>query len=130
MDPIITRCGYRCDLCLAYKPNVLKNPENQKILSDGWYKYFGFRIPPEEIICDGCMAENPKLIDTSCPVRPCVIARRYHNCSECPDMICEKLKERLVVYEEMLEKMGGNIPMEDYQRFILPYENKRRLISS
>lgn len=130
MDPIITRCGYHCDLCLAYKPNVLKNPENQKILSDGWYKYFGFRIPPEEIICDGCMAENPKLIDTSCPVRPCVIARRYYNCSECPEMICEKLKERLVVYEEMLEKMGGNIPMEDYQRFILPYENKRRLISS
>ena len=22
MEPILTRCGYRCDLCLAYKPNV------------------------------------------------------------------------------------------------------------
>jgi hypothetical protein len=42
MEAILTRCGYRCDLCLAYKPNVLKNLENQKILSDGWYKYFGF----------------------------------------------------------------------------------------
>ncbi len=130
MEAIITRCGYRCDLCLAYKPNVVKNHENQKILSNGWYQYFGFRIPPEEIICDGCMSPEPKLIDTSCPVRPCVIARGYLNCSECPNIICEKLADRLVVYEEMLEKMGGYIPEEDYQRFIRPYENRRRLLSS
>lgn len=129
MDQIITRCGYCCDLCLAYKPNVIENPANQNILSDGWYKYFGFRIPPEEIICDGCMSEKPKLIDTRCPVRPCVIGRRIKNCSECPEMICEKLAERLVVYEEMIEKMGELIPDEDYQRFIRPYENRKRLLS-
>lgn len=127
MEAIITRCGYRCDLCLAYKPNVLKHLDNQIILSDGWYKYFGFRIPPEEIICDGCMTENAQLIDTGCPVRPCVIEKNFSNCSECSEMICEKLEERIVVYEEMLKKMNGNIPEEDYQRFIRPYENKRRL---
>jgi len=127
MEAIITRCGYRCDLCLAYKPNVLKHLDNRIILSDGWYKYFGFRIPPEEIICDGCMTENAHLIDTGCPVRPCVIEKNFSNCSECSEMICEKLKERIVVYEEMLKKMNGNIPEEDYQRFIRPYENKRRL---
>jgi len=44
MEAIITRCGYRCDLCLAYKPNIEAHPENRQILSDGWYKYFGFRI--------------------------------------------------------------------------------------
>lgn len=130
MEAILTRCGYRCDLCLAYQPNVLKNLENQKILSDGWYKYFGFRIPPEEIICDGCMSENPTLIDISCPVRPCVIASGYQNCSECPNLICDKLKERIVVFDEMLVKMDGNIPEEDYQRFIRPYENRRRLLSA
>jgi len=106
----------------------LKNTSNQITLSDGWYKYFGFCIPPEEIIFDGCMSENPKLIDTSCPVRPCVIARGYHNCSECPDMICEKLADRMVVYEEILEKMRGYILVVDYQRFIRPYENRSRLL--
>ena len=50
MEPILTRCGYRCDLCLAYRPNVAKNPSNQQKLSDGWFKYFGFRLPPSEII--------------------------------------------------------------------------------
>jgi len=129
MEPIITRCGYRCDLCLAYNPNVVENPANQSILSDGWYKYFGFRIPPEEIICDGCMSENPELIDKNCPVRPCVIAKQYRNCASCSDMICDKLKVSIVIYEEMQEKMGGSISEEDYQRFIRPYENKRRLLS-
>ena len=55
---MLTRCGYRCDLCLAYAPNVSAHPENQQILSDGWFQYFGFRLPPEQIYCDGCLAET------------------------------------------------------------------------
>ena len=26
MEPILTRCGYRCDLCLAYRPNIMEAP--------------------------------------------------------------------------------------------------------
>jgi Protein of unknown function (DUF3795) len=73
MEQILTRCGYRCDLCLAYRPNVEANPPERQVLSDGWHEYFGFRIPADQIVCDGCMANNPKLIDQACPVRPCVI---------------------------------------------------------
>jgi hypothetical protein len=104
MDAILSRCGFRCDLCLAYRPNVEANPSNQQILSDGWYKYFGFRIPAEKIICDGCMADNPRLIDTKCPVRPCVLERGLANCADCPDYICEKLSDRFVVYEKLAAK--------------------------
>ena len=68
MEPVLTRCGYRCDLYLAYKPNIDRNTENVQKLSDGWYKYFGFRIPAGETYCDGCMADQPRLIDLSCPV--------------------------------------------------------------
>jgi hypothetical protein len=39
MEPILTRCGYRCDLCLAYRPNVERNPANRQVLSDGWYQF-------------------------------------------------------------------------------------------
>jgi hypothetical protein len=31
----LKKCGYRYDLCLAYKPNLEKHPENKQILSDG-----------------------------------------------------------------------------------------------
>ncbi len=127
MKPILTRCGYRCDLCLAYRPNVARNPSNQQKLSDGWFKYFGFRLPPAEIVCDGCMADDPKLIDQSCPVRPCVIEKGLDNCSECEQYVCDRLRERLVVYEEVRLRFGAEIPEEDRISFIRPYENKQRL---
>ena len=127
MEPILTRCGYRCDLCLACKPNVANNPSNQQKLSDGWFKYYGFRLPAAEICCDGCMSDNPKLIDQNCPVRPCVIGKGLDNCSQCEQYICEKLTERLVVLKQVKQRVGANIPDDDYVCFIQPYENKRRL---
>ncbi len=130
MEPVLTRCGYRCDLCLAYKPNVLENPSNRQKLSDGWYKYFGFRLPASQICCDGCMAENPQLIDQSCPVRPCVIEKGLDNCSQCDQSGCEKLAERTVTLEEIQKRIGAEIPEDDYLCFIRPYENKLRLDAS
>ena len=127
MEPILTRCGYRCDLCLACKPNFANNPSNQQKLSDGWFKYYGFRLPAAEICCDGCMSDNPKLIDQNCPVRPCVIGKGLDNCSQCEQYICEKLTERLVVLKQVKQRVGANIPDDDYVCFIQPYENKRRL---
>jgi hypothetical protein len=127
MDRVLSRCGYRCDLCLAYRPNIEANASNQQVLSDGWHEYFGFRIPAEDIICDGCMVENPRLIDKACPVRPCAVQRGVANCSECPDYACDKLADRLVVYEQMAATHPRPIPPEDRARFIAPYENKERL---
>lgn len=127
MDPILTRCGYRCDLCLAYRPNVEAHPADREKLSDGWFKYFGFRIPPEQILCDGCMAENPRLIDKACQVRPCVIERAFENCAQCPDYGCSKLQERFVVFEEIKKKVNAEVPDDDFLCFIHPYENKKRL---
>jgi hypothetical protein len=127
MEPILTRCGYRCDLCLAYKPNVEKNPSNQLKLGDGWYKYFGFRVPPEKIICDGCMSDNPKLIDQACPVRPCALEKGLDNCSQCGQYVCGKLTERLVVYDEVKNRVNMEISEDDRLCFIRPYENKERL---
>lgn len=127
MKPVLTRCGYRCDLCLAYKPNVKNNPQNAQKLSNGWFKYFGFRIPPQNIVCDGCMVDNPSLIDQACPVRPCVIEKDMVNCSQCEQYVCEKLADRMVIYQEIRTEINAEIPEDDYVCFIQPYENKKRL---
>lgn len=129
MEPILTRCGYRCDLCLAYRPNVEAHPENQQKLSDGWFKYFGFRVKPEHILCDGCLFEGEisTQMDAACPVRPCVKARGLENCAACGEYICEKLKERVVRYEDFNAKFGSEIPADDRADFIAPYENFERL---
>lgn len=125
MKEILSRCGFRCDLCLAYRENIGKHPENKQKLSDGWYKYFGFRIPADEIYCEGCI-DNPTL-DKDCRVRPCVIEKGLQNCSQCDSYVCEKLKERIFTYEDVRQKFGEEIPEEDYVCFIKPYENKKRL---
>lgn len=127
MKPILSRCGYRCDLCLAYRPNVEADPRRQKKLSDGWYTYFGFRIPANEIVCDGCWADDGRLIDAACPVRPCVIARGLQNCAQCADQGCAALEQRLVALADVQKHVSWPIPDGDYQRFIRPYENRRRL---
>lgn len=127
MEPILTRCGNRCDLCLAYKPNIETHPFDRKKLSDGWFKYYGFRTPEEEIYCEGCMQENSKLLDVECPVRPCVIEKGLENCSQCGDYVCSRLRRRIVTREDMTKQAGGEIPEEDYRCFIRPYENYFRL---
>lgn len=130
MEPLISYCGMRCDLCLAYLPNVTAHPENRQILSDGWHQYFGFRIPPEEIHCHGCRSTARKTLDKDCPVRPCVIERELEHCAQCNDYICDRLRERLVEFEHIQSEHGQPIPPADRQRFILPYENAQRLADS
>jgi len=61
MEPKLSLCGFRCDLCLAYKPNIEAVPENRQVLSDGWHEYFGFRLSPEAIYCEGCSAESMEI---------------------------------------------------------------------
>jgi hypothetical protein len=124
---ILTKCGYRCDLCLAYKENVKKD-DQRAILSDGWYDLYGFRIEPENIYCEGCVScENPVLIDKNCPVRPCVVSKSIENCSACEDYICEKLEGRIVDRKKLEAKIGRALTTLEYEKFILPYESKHRL---
>ncbi len=124
---VLSKCGYRCDLCLAYGPNIEKEDRRQE-LSDGWFSIYGFRIEPESIWCDGCVSsESPKLIDTNCPVRPCAISRNLKNCAYCPEFVCEKHKQRSVDRSDLERKLGRVIEESEYQRFVRPYEAERRL---
>lgn len=131
LPEILTRCGFRCDLCPAYKVNIkIANRQEKLDLSDGWFKYFGFRIPAEEIYCDGCLSDDktkPKLLDKSCIIRPCTIKKGFENCTQCKEYICDKLKTRIIIYEEIFEKNNNKIPRFDRSNYIKPFENKERL---
>lgn len=128
MTEIIACCGYRCDLCLAFQGNIENDQDRHKI-SDGWFKYFGFRIPPLEIGCDGCFPDKDhlKLTDDDCPVRPCVRQKGLKNCATCQSYICNKLESRIVDAAELAAENGQEIPEKDRQSFIRPYESKRIL---
>lgn len=124
---VLSKCGYRCDLCLAYGPNIEKE-DRRRELSDGWFSIYGFRIEPEDIWCDGCVSsQSPKLIDNNCPVRPCVIERNLDNCAHCPDFVCEKHKQRGVDRADLERQLSRQIDEYEYQRFVRPYEAERRM---
>ena len=124
MEAIIAKCGYRCDLCPAYEPNV-KSDADIKRMCDAWAKYFGFQIPPEEFSgCAGCIKEGA---DPNCPVRPCAIEKDVENCAHCDQFACDKLKTRVNFVEEKIKDFS-NIPQDDYDLFIKPFISKERLL--
>ncbi|MGE5528351.1 MAG: DUF3795 domain-containing protein [Patescibacteria group bacterium] len=124
MAEILARCGYRCDLCPAYVGNI-KTYEDRQRASDGWHKYFGFRVRPEDIGCRGC---SPDCLDKDCPVRPCAEAREMENCGLCGDFPCERIETRSeFIPRYLLEHPDLEIPPEDYRTFFTPYESRDRL---
>ena len=125
MTEILSRCGFRCDLCPAFRPNIGRLADRQTV-SDGWFKYFGFRVPPEELECSGCLGTGPTL-DKDCRIRPCVIERGLENCAPCKDFDCEKMKTRVDAVKDMRLKFP-DMPDRDYQLFVRPYEGRRRLV--
>lgn len=125
---ILTRCGYRCDLCLAYKDNIEKE-DRRALLKEGWYRIFGIEISLEDIYCEGCISchhDQVKLIDSGCQVRPCVINKGYENCSQCSEFPCEILETRLVRYDDLI-KNGKQISRSDRKNAVKAYENYDRL---
>lgn len=125
MGEMLSLCCFRCDLCLALRANVERGDRRQE-LSDGWFRYFGFRVAPEEISCGGCTADPAgRTLDSGCPVRPCVIGRGLANCSGCGDYPCDRIRERLITFEELTA--GKEVTARDREDFIRPYENRVRI---
>ncbi|MHC4725869.1 MAG: DUF3795 domain-containing protein [Planctomycetota bacterium] len=124
MEQIISKCGYRCDLCPAYETNIQSDAEKQK-MSDAWKKYCGFEIPPEAIkSCPGCVAAGG---DETCTVRPCAIEKNMENCAHCEQFCCDKLKPKIDFVEQNVKVNLSDIPEEDYNLFIKPFISKECL---
>lgn len=125
----ITRCGYRCDLCKAFAPNIKADDRRQE-LSEVWKEYYDLDIPAEEIYCEGCRCgkENPKLIDSNCPVRKCVMNNKLNHCGECQKYPCSTFNEREGLSAEGAEKrVGENYDESKYKEYLLAYDNKSRI---
>lgn len=125
----ITMCGYRCDLCKALASNIREKDERQ-VLSEMWKKYYDLDIPAEQIYCDGCRCskENARLIDNDCPVRKCVMEKQLDSCGKCPGFPCGTFEERRgLSLQEFSEKLGCKFCIEEYNDYLLAYDNMTRL---
>jgi len=124
---IVTRCGMRCDLCIAYihhpdHPDM----EKRRRASDVWEQYLGFRLEPGEIECGGCLDED-RFLDKECPVRPCVVRRAYTTCAQCDEFDgCEIITDRLISEAGYGDRRWGVLPDGDRQ-YLEAFMNQKRL---
>lgn len=123
----LTMCGYCCDMCKAYKANIKKKDEREK-LSKFWKTYYELNIPAEAIECDGCrcMKAEAHRIDDNCPVRACVLQKDIINCSECKEYPCSLfLTRKGLSYEEA--NLIEEIDITNYYNYLMAFDNKSRL---
>jgi hypothetical protein len=122
---ILSKCGFRCDICPAYTENI-ESDEDRAAVSRGWKRLFGFEVPPDRVECAGCNNEGQHA-DTGCPVRPCAIEMGVENCAYCTEFECGALRTRTGFLKDYL-KNGQDLIKGDYERYIRPYESRKRLI--
>lgn len=125
----LSKCGYCCDLCKAYSPNLLKN-DQRKGLSEMWKSCYDLDIPPENIYCDGCKCQKAeaKLIDTECPVRKCDINEEFSHCGECSNYPCDKFNKRKGLSTKEVQKiLKADYDVSQYNEYLLAYDNKTRI---
>ena len=131
MEKIISYCGFTCSECPAYAPNI-KSLEDQKTISSKWHEFYGFLIPPEAIICDGCHipdSENPRRISMKCNIRACAIEKSAANCSECSEFICDSLDKHFGEFEKSEQKLSEKISQADFDKYVKPYCGRKILQS-
>jgi hypothetical protein len=130
MAGMISCCGYRCSLCLIYKGNLKKDPNNRHLFRDILEKYYGDKQKLEDCHCDGCKtpdSEHPDLITKDCKIRPCAISKGLKTCADCPEYPCEMVARKNIERCKIEEKYGAPILEKDYKLIIMPYESRKTL---
>ena len=86
----IAYCGDDCESCPRYtatKSNDVRELEEAAIL---WEKagYHDRLVPPEEMICHGCLSLEQCFYDD---IRECARGRGIRNCGECNEYPCDRI---------------------------------------
>ena len=129
MNEIVSRCGFRCDKCPAFSGNN-KTFADQLKTASGWARYFGLKMAPDKIRCNGCLSEDCggyDLPDSECPIRPCVLERGMNSCADCFDFPCEKLETRMKSVNDAIANFKDRVPQGEYDGFISPYDYRKTL---
>jgi hypothetical protein len=94
MEKVIVMCGLICNDCPAYIATMKEDNEELRKIAEKWSSK-DFPLKPEEVICDGCVAVDKKLMKwcNSCKVRKCGLEKNVENCAFCADYPCDKLND-------------------------------------
>jgi hypothetical protein len=111
MHKIIGYCGLNCAACEAHIATINNDDELRKEVSRKWCKIFHTDIiTPDKINCMGCRSAGPHYFfcNEMCKIKPCVTAKGYDSCGECPEVdFCKILAEEIGDNEEARKNLKG-----------------------
>ena len=91
---MIAHCGLICDKCPVFLATSQNDDQERARVAKEWSENYGWPLKPEDINCDGCLAEPGRIFGycSNCEVRKCATSRKLANCAPCPDYGCSKLE--------------------------------------
>ena len=99
---IIGACGIVCSACPAYIATQRNDDALRAKTAKEWSEMFKADIRAENINCDGCPSDGPRLFHHcfECELRKCAREKKLATCASCPDYSCPKLDEFLAMVPE------------------------------
>jgi hypothetical protein len=95
MSKMTAYCGLVCTDCPTFIATQNDDDVARAKTAAFYHKTYGFDLKPEDINCDGCLADGDKLIGycQTCKIRKCCSEKGLANCAHCEEQPCEDLKE-------------------------------------
>jgi hypothetical protein len=95
MEKMIAVCGLVCTECPAFIATQKEDDEERRKVAEMWSNEFKVELKPEDINCDGCIADSERLFSHTkvCEIRKCALDKKIANCAHCEEYACEKLTD-------------------------------------
>ena len=93
LNRIVAYCGLVCSSCPILLATQKDDEDERKRVVELVRKQYGKECIVEDINCDGCLTEGPRIwkLCSICPIRKCAKQRNAENCVYCVEYQCETL---------------------------------------
>lgn len=107
MEKIIGYCGIACSDCPVLTATQKNDDAERKRVAEIFTKQYGKEYKPEDINCDGCIGDSPRIFSycNVCEMRKCGREKNVENCAHCTEYPCEKLSQLFSKYSKAKETL-------------------------
>lgn len=107
MGEMVAFCGLHCHECGAFIATKEDDDNKRKEVAELWSKEFDADLKAEDINCDGCLSEGPRIFGhcAVCGIRKCGREQGVPNCAHCDEYACEKLEEFFQMVPDSKERL-------------------------
>jgi len=102
MEKMIGYCGIICSDCPVLMATQKNDDAERKRVAEIFTKQYGKEYKPEDINCDGCIGDSPRIFSycNVCEMRKCGREKNVENCAHCLEYPCERLSHLFSKYSK------------------------------